>query len=311
MCTQADALTMRYRQILKRIMSAKIKMGELMKEGAFALVQAKYVTGDGVKHTIFDAVESASVKARHPARQRAPALGGPRISSLQAASFPGTGQGRQLQAQIQALPLAARCRRSTTHALGARHGHCAIPQVKASTDNVAGVKLPRFEVMSEGAGSKMDMAGLGKGGAQLQSCRKKYLEARVVSPSARRSARRISRAPRCNRSAGPVLTAAPKALQAIELLIELASLQTAFITLDNAIKSTNRRVNALENVVTPRLENTITYIKARCPLAGPAAASSTSPPEPSERALYTCMLCSLGPPPSRRASPGGGSHSQS
>ncbi|CAA2954074.1 V-type proton ATPase subunit D-like [Olea europaea subsp. europaea] len=31
--------------------------------------------------------------------------------------------------------------------------------------------------------------------------------------------------------------------------------------LDDAIKTTNRRVNALENVVKPRLENTISYIK--------------------------------------------------
>ena len=51
--------------------------------------------------------------------------------------------------------------------------------MKAATDNVAGVKLPRFEVLSDAVGSKMDMAGLGKGGTQLQSCRKKYLEVRI------------------------------------------------------------------------------------------------------------------------------------
>ena len=45
------------------------------------------------------------------------------------------------------------------------------------------------------------------------------------------------------------------------MLVELAGLQTAFITLDIAIKTTSRRVNALENVVTPRLENTVQYIK--------------------------------------------------
>ena len=33
------------------------------------------------------------------------------------------------------------------------------------------------------------------------------------------------------------------------------------MTLDEAIKTTNRRVNALENVVKTRLENTINYIK--------------------------------------------------
>ena len=45
------------------------------------------------------------------------------------------------------------------------------------------------------------------------------------------------------------------------MLVELASLQTSFLTLDEAIKTTNRRVNALENVVKPKLENTISYIK--------------------------------------------------
>lgn len=53
-------------------------------------------------------------------------------------------------------------------------------------------------------------------------------------------------------------------LTAIDLLVELASLQTAFLTLDEAIKTTNRRVNALEHVVKPRLENTIAYIKVGC-----------------------------------------------
>ena len=52
-------------------------------------------------------------------------------------------------------------------------------------------------------------------------------------------------------------------LKSVELLVDLASLQTAFLTLDEAIKTTNRRVNALDNVVRPRLENTISYIKAR------------------------------------------------
>ena len=85
------------------------------------------------------------------------------------------------------------------------------------------MKLPKFEYFTEGE-TKNNLTGLARGGQQVQACRAAYVKA-------------------------------------IEVLVDLASLQTSFLTLDEAIKTTNRRVNALENVVKPRLDNTISYIK--------------------------------------------------
>ena len=45
------------------------------------------------------------------------------------------------------------------------------------------------------------------------------------------------------------------------MIIRLSSLQTSFISLDEAIKVTNRRVNALDNVVIPGVQKTIAYIE--------------------------------------------------
>ena len=95
-------------------------------------------------------------------------------------------------------------------------------KVRSKMDNVAGVQLPQFESYSEGA-DVFELTGLGRGGQQVQHCKKTYKNA-------------------------------------VQLLTDLATLQTSFVILDEVIKMTNRRVNAIEHVIIPRIENTVSYI---------------------------------------------------
>jgi len=96
----------------------------------------------------------------------------------------------------------------------------AAVKAKIRFDNVAGVRLPVFRLLEF---STEDMAGIGKGGEQIRGAREAFQKV-------------------------------------LELMVKIASLQTSFVTLDAAIKVTNRRVNALEKVVIPKIENTIAYI---------------------------------------------------
>jgi len=99
----------------------------------------------------------------------------------------------------------------------------AAKKVRMRTDNVAGVTLPVFQQTVDETAAAEGFTNISRGGEQIRSCKDKFDE---------------------------LLTS----------LVQLASLQTSFVTLDRAIKVTNRRVNALERVVVPRIENTITYI---------------------------------------------------
>ncbi|GJQ74904.1 hypothetical protein Trydic_g9536 [Trypoxylus dichotomus] len=152
---KADALQMRFRLILGKIIETKTLMGEVMKEAAFSLAEAKFTSGD-FNQGVLQNVTKAQTK------------------------------------------------------------------IRTKKDNVAGVTLPVFESYQDGTDS-YELAGLSRGGQQLTKLKKNYNKA-------------------------------------VKLLVELASLQTSFVTLDEVIKITNRRVNAIEHVIIPRIERTLAYI---------------------------------------------------
>ena len=97
-------------------------------------------------------------------------------------------------------------------------------RVEIRVDNIAGVKVPVFKPVDTGAVSQ-DHTGLSKGGQQIARARTTFSKA-------------------------------------VDVLVQLATLQTSFVILDEAIKVTSRRVNALDTVVIPRISNTVEYIKS-------------------------------------------------
>jgi len=153
---KADALTMRFRAILREILASKELMGKEMREAHFSLASAKYHAGE-FSNAVMENVTEATYR------------------------------------------------------------------IKIDEDNVAGVILPNFKRYHDNINIPAELHGLGRGGTQIRDSRQIYIKA-------------------------------------LDSLIHLASLQTAFVTLDEVIKITNRRVNAIEYVVIPKIENTISYI---------------------------------------------------
>lgn len=153
---KAEALQMRFRQILAKIVETKTLMGDVMKDAAFSLAEAKFASGGDFNQSVLQNVTKARIK------------------------------------------------------------------IRSKMDNVAGTNLPVFECFEDGVDT-YELTGLSRGGQQMAKLKINYK-------------------------------------RAIELLVELASLQASFVTLDNVVKITNRRVNAIEHVIIPRYERTLAYI---------------------------------------------------
>ncbi|KAI7933249.1 hypothetical protein MJO28_017457 [Puccinia striiformis f. sp. tritici] len=112
-------------------------------------------------------------------------------------------------------------------------------KVSTHQENVSGVILPTFAVdRIKAGGSELTLTGLGRGGQQITKAREIYAKATETLVEL-------------------------ASLQLIEMLVQFYDRdKTAFVILDEVIRMTNRRVNALEHVVIPKLENTVKYINS-------------------------------------------------
>ncbi len=114
----------------------------------------------------------------------------------------------------------------------------ATVHIVSHIDNVAGVKLPIFEYKKDSntLQNEDNFIGLVRGGRRVQQCSDQFTEY-------------------------------------LQVLIRLASLQNSFHALNEALKITNRRVNAIENVTLPKFKEILDYINRLCALPDFAAFS--------------------------------------
>lgn len=152
---KSDALTMKFRGLLREIRDTKLKVGNLTKEALFAYTEVKFVASD-ISPTVIQSVGN-------------------------------------------------------------------MPQMLLMTiDNIAGVRTPQFHRTNQ-ASESTDLLGLSRGGQQIQKAKEKFSEL-------------------------------------LDALIRLAELQTAFNVIDDVLRITNRRVNAMECVLIPKYLAAIAFV---------------------------------------------------
>lgn len=119
-------------------------------------------------------------------------------------------------------------------------------RMELQVENIAGVQVPSFHTQNgEGAEGDAD------GGA----------DSRAAGGNASAAAAAAGSLTAGLGKGGEQIKEAYSAFRhTLSLLVKIASLQTSWVTLDIAQKVTNRRVNALEKVVIPRVQNTLSYI---------------------------------------------------
>ena len=153
---KSEALTMRFRSLLREIRETKLKVGELTAEALFAYTEVKFVASD-ISPTVIQSVGN-------------------------------------------------------------------MPQLLFMTiDNVAGVRVPDFTLSSQ-TDSSTALVGMARGGQQIQKAREAFGEL-------------------------------------LQALIKLARLQTSFQIIDDVLRVTNRRVNAMEFVLIPMYKNVISIVE--------------------------------------------------
>ena len=268
---KADALTMRLRALLKNILQvrpvlrlarrirrlppltsarlpahtsplrmciqAKDDMGSAFREGNFALAEVKYAAGD-IKPMVIESVGSAQKRVEI----RVDNIAGVKVPVFKSIDTGAVSQDHTgaMRGSPCANPSPARCPlpprrpRASSRDACLHHLH-GTPRLCSHTPPLGGGEWAhpadelstQEEEEADRASTRVHarLAGLSKGGQQIARARTTFSKA-------------------------------------VDVLVQLATLQSSFTILDEAIKVTSRRVNALDTVVVPRIHNTVEYIKS-------------------------------------------------